>query len=331
MHFQNPWIFLLIPAAITVVIISVMREKRPSFHFSSGELVQGLGATARVQFARGMPIFRMAALVLMIIALARPQLMIEESTVEAEGIDIVLAVDTSTSMLAEDFRIRGKRTNRLEAVKDVMAGFINNRQSDRIGIVAFASRAYSVSPLTLDYGWLVQNMERIKIGMIEDGTAIGSGLSSSLNRLKDSEAKSKVVVLLTDGRNNTGRISPRTAAEAAAALGIKVYTIGAGTKGTAPYPAKDMFGNTVYRPVRIEIDEDTLKGIAEKTGARYFRATDTESLRDIYDEIDQLETTPIEEKGYREYRELFHLFLIPGLVLFCLEIILRNTVFRRIP
>jgi Ca-activated chloride channel family protein len=331
MHFHNPWLFLLLPVAIAVVIISGIREKRPSFHFSSGELVKGLETTLRIRLGRGMVIFRMAALSLIIIALARPQFMIEESIIETEGIDIVLAVDTSTSMLAEDFRIGGKRTNRLEAVKDVMAGFINNRQSDRIGIVAFASRAYSVSPLTLDYGWLVQNMERIKIGMIEDGTAIGAGLSSSLNRLKDSEAKGKVVVLLTDGRNNAGRISPLTAAEAAAALDIKVYTIGAGTKGLAPYPSKDLFGNTVYRSVRIEIDEETLKGIAEKTGARYFRATDTDSLRNIYEEIDQLETTPIEEKGYREYRELFHLFLIPGLVLFVMEVILRNTVFRRIP
>jgi Ca-activated chloride channel family protein len=331
MHFQNPWLFLLLPIAAAVVIISGLREKRPSFHFSSGELVKGLETTFRIRLGRGMLIFRVAALALIIIALSRPQFMIEESTIETEGIDIVLAVDTSTSMLAEDFKIGRNRTNRLEAVKDVMAGFINNRKSDRIGIVAFASRAYSVSPLTLDYGWLVQNMERIKIGMIEDGTAIGSGLSSSLNRLKDSEAESKVVVLLTDGRNNAGRISPLTAAEAAAALDIKVYTIGAGTKGLAPYPSKDLFGNTVYRPVRIEIDEDTLKGIAEKTGARYFRATDTDSLRGIYEEIDQLETTAIEEKGYREYRELFHFFLIPGLILFVMEAILRNTVFRRIP
>lgn len=331
MHFQNPWFFLLLPAVVVVVIISGVRKKRPSFHFSSGELVQGLETTLRTRLGRGIILFRITALSLMVIALARPQFMIEESTIETEGIDIVLAVDTSTSMLAEDFTIGGRRTNRLEAVKGVMTGFINNRQSDRIGIVAFAAQAYSVSPLTLDYGWLVRNMERIKIGMIEDGTAIGSGLSSSLNRLKDTKAKSKVVILLTDGRNNAGRISPLTAAEAAAALKIKVYTIGAGTKGLAPYPSKDLFGNTVYRPVRIEIDEETLKGIAEKTGARYFRATDTDSLRKIYEEINRLETTPIEEKGYREYRELFHLFLIPGLVLLVIELILNNTVFRRIP
>lgn len=331
MHFQNPWLLLLLPAALAAVIISVIRERRPAFRFSSGGLVEGLETTFRTRIGRGSVMFRIAALSLMVIALARPQRMIEESIVQTEGIDIVLAVDTSTSMLAEDFTIGGERANRLDAVKDVMAGFINDRQSDRIGIVAFASRAYSVSPLTLDYGWLVRNMERIRTGMIEDGTAVGSGLSASLNRLKDTEAKSKVVVLLTDGRNNAGRISPVTAAEAAAALGIKVYTIGAGTRGLAPYPAKDVFGNTVYRPVRIDIDEETLKGIAEKTGARYFRATDTDSLREIYEEIDRLETTPIEERGYREYRELFHLFLLPGLGLIIIEILLNNTVFRRIP
>jgi Ca-activated chloride channel family protein len=198
-------------------------------------------------------------------------------------------------------------------------------------MVAFASEAYSVAPLTLDYGWLIGNLERVKIGMIEDGTAIGSGLSTSLNRLKDREARGKVVILLTDGRNNAGSISPLTAAEAAAALNIKVYTIGAGTKGLAPYPAQDFFGNTVYRQVKIEIDEETLRKIAEKTGAQYFRATDTESLRTIYDEIDRLEKTPVEEKGYRDYRELFPSFLVPGLVLVLVEVLLRHTLLRRVP
>jgi Ca-activated chloride channel family protein len=196
--------------------------------------------------------------------------MIEESIIETEGIDIILAIDTSTSMLAEDFELHGRRTNRLAAVKEVVKEFIENRKSDRIGIITFGGRAYTVSPLTLDYGWLVQNLERIKIGMNEDGTAIGSGLSSSLTRLKDTETKSKIVILLTDGRNNTGRISPSVAAEAAGALGIKVYTVGAGTKGYAPYPDKGLFGNRVYRRVKIEIDEDTLQKIAKKTDARYY-------------------------------------------------------------
>jgi len=331
MHFQTPWFFILIPAAVFLAIYSKRIEKVPAFLFSTHKILDGLGGTLRSRLSSGMPLLRMAALVLLICALAGPQEMIEDSKIETEGIDIVLAVDTSTSMLAEDFETEGVRTNRLEAVKAVVKEFISKRQSDRIGIIAFAGRAYTVSPLTLDYGWLMQNLERLKIGMIEDGTAIGSALSTSLKRLKDTEAKSKVVVLLTDGRNNAGRISPLTAAEAAGALKVKVYTIGAGTKGLAPYPAKDVFGNTVYRPVRIDIDEKTLKGIAQKSGARYFRATDTESLREIYKEIDELEKTKIEEKGYVEYRELFHFFLIPGLFLLIAEFVLKNTLLRRIP
>ncbi len=331
MHFQNPWILILLPIAAAIIIYSKKVESCPAFRFSTGDLLKGMRPTFKVRLHKGIILFRIAALVLIIIALSRPQSMIEESKIETEGIDIVLAIDTSTSMLAEDFELGGKRVNRLEVVKDVVRNFIGNRRNDRIGIIAFASRAYTVSPLTLDYGWLMQNLDRVKIGMIEDGTAIGSGMSSALNRLKDTGAKGKVVILLTDGRNNAGRISPITAAEAAGALNIKIYTIGAGTKGLAPYPAKDLFGNTVYRPVRIEIDEETLKRIAGKTNAEYFRATDTKSLRTIYNEIDKLEKTPIEEKGYIEYKELFHLFLIPGLFLLTLEVVLNNTVLRRIP
>ena len=332
MHFNNPWAFILLPVVVIVIAIKALRKQDlPSFRFSTGELVRELRPTIKISLYKGMKLFRVAALILIVAALSRPQQMLEESKIISEGIDIVIALDTSTSMFAEDFKLNGKRANRLEVVKNVVRDFISNRHSDRIGIVAFASRAYTVSPLTLDYGWLMQNLDRVKIGMIEDGTAIGSGMSSALNRIKDTGAKEKVIILLTDGRNNAGKISPLTAAEAADALNIKIYTIGAGTKGLAPYPAKDFFGNRIYRQVKIEIDEESLQKIAQKTGARYFRATDTKSLRNIYEEIDKLEKTSIEEKGYTEYRELFHLFLIPGLVLLMLEIILRNTVLRRIP
>ena len=319
------------PTAALLIVLSKRGELSPSFQFSTGELLNGLRTTFRVRLLNGLFVLRIAVLFLIIIALSRPQLMLEETILETEGIDIVLAVDTSTSMLAEDFELNGKRVNRLEVVKDVVKNFISNRSFDRIGIVAFASSAYTVSPLTLDYGWLIQNMDRVKIGMIEDGTAIGSGISSALNRLKETGAKSKVVILLTDGRNNAGKLSPLTAAEAASALNIRIYTIGAGSKGMVPYPTKDMFGNTVYRRVKIEIDENTLKKIADKTKARYYRATDTESLRNIYEEIDELEKTVIEEKGYTEYKELFHMFLIPALLLLLLEIVLKNTLLRRIP
>lgn len=331
MHFQNPWILLLLPVAATLIFFSRNKQAHPSFQFSTDELVNNLQATFRTRLHKGMIFLRLAALILIIIALSRPQSMLQESTVETEGVDIILAIDVSSTMLAEDLETGVSRKSRVDAVKDVVREFINNRHDDRIGIVAFASRAYTAAPLTLDYGWLLKNLDRVKVGLIEDGTAIGSGISAALNRLKDTKSKSKVVILLTDGRNNTGKISPLTAAEAAAALNIKVYTIGAGTKGLAPFPGKDMFGNKVYQQVKIEIDEELLKQIAEKTHAKYFRATDAKSLRDIYMEINRLEKSHIEEKGYVEYKELFHLFLIPGLVLLVLEFILNNTILRRIP
>jgi Ca-activated chloride channel family protein len=221
--------------------------------------------------------------------------------------------------------------NRIDIVKDAVRDFIKARSNDRIGLVTFAARAYTVCPLTLDYNWLLGNIDRIRAGMIEDGTAIGSGIASSLNRLKDTKAKSKVIVLLTDGRNNAGKISPLIAAEAASALKVKIYTIGAGSKGLVPYPVKDMFGRTVYQPVEADVDEATLTKIAEITGGKFFRATDAQSLKNIYKEIDQLEKSPIEYKGYLEYNEVFRSFRIPGLVFLLLEIVLTHTYFRKVP
>lgn len=274
---------------------------------------------------------RAAGLTLLIFVLARPQSPVEDSKIQSEGIDIVLAIDCSTSMLAEDFKLGVRRQSRIEVVKDVVKDFIKARKDDRIGLVAFAARAYTASPLTLDYGWLLENLARLKTGLIEDGTAIGAGIASSLNRLRDTKAKSKVVILLTDGRNNIGNISPLTASEAAKALKIKIYTIGAGSKGLAPYPVKDFFGNTVYQPVEVDIDDELLKKVADLTGGKYFRATDTASLRQIYREIDRMEKTVIEDKGYAQYNELFGYFLLPGLVLLILEIVLGNTYLRKLP
>ncbi|MFQ5866624.1 MAG: VWA domain-containing protein [bacterium] len=331
MNFQERWILLLLPLIIGLIFYNKKKSPNPGIKFSSGKLLGGLKKSFKVRLNQNIIFLRAGAIFLIILALARPQSPVKESKIRTKGIDIVLAIDVSTSMRACDFKLGGKPTNRLEVVKDVVKDFIAGRQNDRIGMIAFASRAYTVCPLTLDYEWLLENLERVKIGMIEDGTAIGSGISSALNRLKDTEAKGKVIVLLTDGRNNAGRISPLTAAEAAKALKVKVYTIGAGTKGLAPYPVRDFFGNIVYQPVKIDIDEDTLIKIASETDARYFRATDTKSLREIYGEIDKLEKTPMEEKGYLEYKELFPVFLIPGLVLLSLEIILGNTILRRIP
>ncbi|UCG35655.1 MAG: VWA domain-containing protein [Candidatus Omnitrophota bacterium] len=332
MSFYNPYfLLLLLFVAGCFIYVKLKKSRYPGVKFSSGMFVRNLKPTLKVALSQNLIFLRMASLVFIVFALARPQSPVREERIETEGIDIILALDVSGSMLAEDFTLQDKRANRLSVVKEVVKDFIQVRESDRIGMVVFAARAYTAAPLTLDYSWLLQNLERVKIGMIEDGTAIGSGLASALNRLKDTKAKSKIIILLTDGRNNAGKISPLTAAEAANSLGVKVYTIGAGTKGLAPFPVADFFGRTVYQKVKIDIDEDTLKEIAEKTKGKYFRATDTDSLKEIYQEIDKMEKTSIEERGYAEYKELFSLFLIPGLLLLLGEIILTNTVIRRFP
>lgn len=275
--------------------------------------------------------FRILSIVLFLIALARPCLVSEETQYKTEGVDIVLAIDISGSMAAEDFTIKGRRVNRLEVVKDVVSNFIGGRKHDRIGLIAFSALAYTVSPLTIDYSWVRANLERIKLGLIKDGTAIGSAISSSLSRLQESEAKSKIVILLTDGMNNSGKMDPVSAAQAAKALGIKIYTIGAGTKGKAPFPVLDMFGRQAYQMVTIDIDEEMLQKIALITGGKYFRATDTASLREIYKEIDMLEKTEIEEFGYREYQELFVYVVLGALGLLLVELLLSNTLLMRLP
>jgi Ca-activated chloride channel family protein len=305
---------------------------KPAFiKFSSFSIIGRPKLSIRLMGLKALLWLRLAAISLFLIALARPSSPIENAKVEADGIDIVLAIDCSGSMLAEDFKLNNRRRNRLFVVKKVAEDFIEMRKNDRIGIVAFAARAYTVCPLTLDYSWLIKNLERIRIGDIEDGTAVGSAIMSSLNRLRDSGAKSKIIVLLTDGINNAGKVSPSVAAEAAKALDVKIYTIGAGTKGLAPYPVKTAWGDTVYQNVKIDIDEDTLKQIAEETSGKYYRATDTRSLKQIYKEIDSLEKTTIEEIGFTRYNEHFYIFLIPALMLLLFEIILSNTLLRRLP
>jgi len=321
---------LLVPVAVYLARM-IGKKKRSSIRFSEYRFVKGVKPSFRISLSKKMIYLRGLSLIFLILAASRPQATIEKTRVFTEGIDIVLAVDASGSMRAMDFEIKRRRVDRLEVVKDVVSSFIEKRPNDRIGIVAFSGLAYTICPLTLDHNWLEKNLERIQIGMIEDGTAIGSALSASLNRVKDTETKEKVIILLTDGRNNAGRISPMIAAEAAATLGVKVYTIGAGTKGYAPYPVKDMFGNTVLKPVEIEIDEDLLKKIAQITNGEYFRATDTKSLERIYDKIDELEKTPMEETGFNIYRELFYFPLLLGLILLLIELILSNTYLRRMP
>jgi len=314
-----------------MLLIEKSRRSGSSFVFSSGELLDGIKSTAKVRLGKSLIILRIVALVLFIIALARPQAILENSKTVSEGVDIVLDLDTSTSMLAEDFMIGPKRINRYDLVKEVVKDFIKKRKDDRIGIVAFAARAYTVCPLTTDYGWLLENLDRVRVGMIEDATAIGSAIASSINRLRTSKTKSKIIILLTDGVNNAGNISPQVAAEAAKALKIKIYAIAVGTKGLSPYPLKDYYGRTVYRNIPIEIDEESLRKIADTTGGKYYLASDSEKLRRIYDEINRLEKSNIEHLGYREYTELFPFFLLPGLILLAIEIFLSNTVFLKVP
>jgi Ca-activated chloride channel family protein len=265
------------------------------------------------------------------LALARPQFAHGHAEAQVSGIDIVLALDVSGSMQAMDFKIDGQPANRIDIVKTVVAKFIQDRPNDRIGMVAFAGLPYLVSPLTLDHDWLEQNLSRVQTAGVEDGTAIGSALATCVNRLRDTPAKSKIVVLLTDGMNNSGKISPATAAEAAKALGVKVYTIAAGVRGDAPVPVKDQFGNTQLVMSKVDVDEETLQKIAAGTGGQFYRATDTESLQHIYAEINRLEETTQTVHKYEHYQELFAWALIPALAVLGLTVGLEQTRYRRLP
>jgi Ca-activated chloride channel family protein len=269
---------------------------------------------------------RMAVLSLLVLAFARPQSGVKGEEVLTEGIDIILTMDISSTMLAEDIR-----PNRVDATKEVAKEFIRGRKNDRIGLVVFAGQAYTQCPLTLDYGILMSFLDQIRVGMIEDGTAIGMGLATAVNRLRSSEAKSKVIILLSDGQNNRGEVDPLTAAQMAQAFDIKTYTIGAGTRGVAMYPVEDPFFGKRYQPMQVNVDEETLQRIAQTTGGKYYRATDRRSLESIYREIDGLEKTEIKVKEYTRYSELFIPLLFGALALLLIEIGLANTRFRKIP
>ena len=332
MQLHDPWLLLL----VLLLPLLLLWQRRGTREAALRVPSLGILRTIRISGVRRwrfvLPALRVVALLLLIVALARPQRGKAESQYRGEGIDMMLAVDISGSMLSEDFTLpSGQRASRLEVVKTVVKDFVAGRPNDRIGLVLFGARPYTQCPLTLDHGWLLQNLQRAQIGMIEDGTAIGSALATAASRLEHSDAKSKVVVLLTDGQNNAGKVSPLTAADAIKALGIKVYTIGAGTKGLAPYPAQDLFGNKVYRPIQVDIDEDTLKGIAQKTGGTYFRATDTASLQQIWEDIDHMERTEFSAPRYLDYDELYTWLAIPALLLVVAEVGLGHTVLRKLP
>ncbi len=268
---------------------------------------------------------RMLGIALLIVALARPQTTASGQDVYAEGIDIAMLLDISTSMLAEDFQ-----PNRVEAAKDVAQHFIDGRKNDRIGLVIFAAQSFTQCPMTLDYRVLKNLLRQVRPGMVEDGTAIGMAIAQGVNRLKDSKAKSKVMILLTDGMNNRGEIDPLTAAQIAKTFNIRIYTIGVGTVGEAPYPVQTPFGIR-YQNMPVDVDEKTLAQIADMTDGRYFRATNNKALKEIYDEIDKLEKTRIEVKSYRSYTELFYPWAALGLLSILAEFLLSGTVLRKLP
>jgi len=328
LRFEDPWVLallVLVPVAAWVRG-RIERRRMGTLRYAAVDTVLRAGAGVTRWKHRIPSALRALALLAMIFALARPQTGATSENVLTEGIDIVLALDISTSMLAEDLE-----PNRLEASKAVAADFVGGRQNDRIGLVAFAGQAFTQAPLTLDYSVVTALLAELDPRMIEDGTAVGMGLATAVKRLQASDAESKVVVLLTDGRNNRGEIGPLTAAQMAQALGVKVYTIGAGSRGTARVPVDDPFRGRVYATMRVDIDEESLREIAELTGGRYFRATDTESLAAIYEEIDRLERTEIEVEDFTQYTERFPLVLALGLVLLLTEATLARTLLRRLP
>lgn len=276
---------------------------------------------------RPLPIvLRMVAVALFIIALARPVNITEEHETTTDGIDIVMAMDISGSMLARDFT-----PDRLTSAKHLAAEFVANRRGDRIAVVAFAGEAFTQAPLTSDQAVVETMLSRLRSGVVEDGTAIGNGLATAVNRLRESGAKSKVVILLTDGVNNRGQISPLMAAEIARDMGIKVYTIGVGTRGRAPYPAVDMFGNKTTVMADVEIDEELLREISSMTGGKYYRAVNDEALREIYAEINELETSKVQVTNYQTYEELFLMWVVLGLLCLGLEFLFDKVVLNRLP
>ncbi len=327
MEFAHPeWLVLLVLVPLLGIWEWWRARRKVGLRFSNVASAKAAPKTLWT-YLGGLPtLLRMGALVLGILALARPQ---ERNVTQerfAEGVDIMMVLDTSTSMRAQDFH-----PNRFEAARDVAAEFIRGRLSDRIGLIVFAAKAYTQTPLTLDYPFLLRMLTEVEVGAIEDGTAIGTALATAVNRLKDTEAESKVIILLTDGQNNRGEVDPVTASEVAATLGVRVYAIGVGTYGEAPFIVDHPFAGRQRQMVPVEIDEDMLRSVATNTGGQYFRATNKQTLREIYAEIGELEKTKIETRIYTDYEERYAFFLWPAFGLILLELLLANTRLRRFP
>ncbi len=329
-RFSDPLYLVLLLFLPLLVLWYLRAHVRGSgkLKYSDISLIKGIEHSLKQRLRHLLFVMKLAAFALLIIALARPQSTSKEEEISTEGVDIVLALDVSSSMLAEDF----KPNNRLEAAKVVAREFIEGRKNDRMGMVVFAGESFTQCPLTLDYGVLLTLLDQVKVADKSwDGTAIGMGIVNAVNRLRDSKAKSKIVILLTDGVNNRGQVDPVTAARIAESFDVKIYTIGAGTRGTAMYPVDDPVFGRRYVPMDVQIDEAVLQEMAEITDGRYFRATDEQKLRDIYAEISDMEQTKIEVTEYTKYEELFINYAGAGFLLLMLELVLAQTFFRKIP
>ena len=325
LHPELLWLLLLLPALLIIYIVW-RRRQQASLRIPSLLFLRDMRGGLRVYLRHSLFALRLLALGLIIVALARPQSSSSWSEDRVEGIDIMLTMDISTSMLAMDFQ-----PNRVEAAKEVAMRFIANRPNDNIGLVVFAGESFTACPLTQDHATLINRLREMTPGMIEDQTAIGSGLATAISRLKDSKTKSKVIILLTDGANNTGNISPKMAADLAKTFGISIYTIGVGSgAGEAPYPIQTALG-VVVRNMPVDLDEPTMRQIADVSGGAYFRATDIESLSAIYKKIDQLEKTKLSTRNYHTTYEEFFVFVLAAALLLLLEFVLRSTVLRTNP
>jgi Ca-activated chloride channel family protein len=327
---QPEWLWLLALLPFALLWLG-RRGAVAAVEYSDAALAREAAKATRSRPGRWLRLLPILACALLIVGLARPQLGHGSTSVTANGINIMLALDVSGSMQALDFKVDNQRVNRVQIVKSVVSKFIDERPNDRIGLIAFAGAPYLVSPLTLDHDWLQQNLERVQTGGVEDGTAIGSAIAAGVNRLREAPAKSKVMILLTDGVNNTGKISPIAAAEAAKALGVKIYTIGVGVRGEAPVPVKDEFGHTQLVMAKVDVDEATLQSIATMTGGAFYRATDTGSLQKIYEQINRLETSAQTVSKFEHYQEMYAWALIPALGILGLGLGLEQTRFRRLP
>ena len=332
MTFLHPWFLSLLLLLPLLAWLKGRRGQPPAFLYSSVQLVRAVLNVTRSSSGGLLTALRWLAVALFIVALAQPRLLRSETRISASGVDIVVALDMSGSMASEDFEVGNGRVSRIEMAKTVLKKFIDKRPNDRIGLVVFASQAYIAAPPTLDHDFLLQQIDRLELGRIDPNqTAIGSALVAAVNRLRELKSKSRIVILMTDGENNAGKIAPLTAAEAARALGVRVYTIGVGMQGKAPMPV--FFGGRKvgYQWEPVDIDEDTLTKIAAATGAKYYRADNAEKFQAIYAEIDGLEKSEAQIKKFTQFRELFPWLISPGLGLLLVEVALRHTLLRRLP